>query len=323
MPIQFDSFDQQKIDNLKKLLDSEASKGKAKNYEIHVDGIKVVNKTNDPEEFYKFEDYMTPRTNSIKFILYCSGNSCRNEQYVYAMRASTPHEALEMGLDGFVAKSYSNDDIKDLLSKREKQRANVEEFETLRRIITDRENQLKERDEEIGVLKGIGEKQKSELIELESLKTKVTDQEKQLQYKEDEITTAQKVIEAQNIKIEKREADLAKVFAGGLELFAKSNAGRLAKMTGIEGLSGFFDQDKQQPENTEPQQESTEASFKKKETATNTIQLSEEEKRFLDLFKDLSINFSLSEMDQLIEIIQHLSNDKTQLPPVLQLLQEK
>src|SRR3954466_10428259 len=81
MPIQFDKFDQQKVDNLKTHLDSSAKKGTPKTYEIHVDGVKAVMKTDDPNEFYNYEAYMKEDTNEIKVIIYGSNNSPRNDQY--------------------------------------------------------------------------------------------------------------------------------------------------------------------------------------------------------------------------------------------------
>ena len=69
MPIQFDKFDQQKVDRLKSHLEAQAKRSSAKFYEIYVDGLKAVQKTDDPNDFEGYEDYMTAETKEIKIVL--------------------------------------------------------------------------------------------------------------------------------------------------------------------------------------------------------------------------------------------------------------
>ena len=52
MPITHDNYDQLKIDKLRHYLEDMGSKGHAKPYEIFVDSLKVVPKTEDPERFW-------------------------------------------------------------------------------------------------------------------------------------------------------------------------------------------------------------------------------------------------------------------------------
>jgi len=144
MPIQFDKFDQQKVDNIFNHLEASAKKGTPKPYEVHVDGVKAVMKTEDPSEFYNYEAYMKENTDQVKFIIYGSNNSPRNDQYAFSMKAQTQNEALEFGLDGFATKAYSQNDIKEMVAKRQKQLEEQEELERLRLKVKEQEKQLEE-----------------------------------------------------------------------------------------------------------------------------------------------------------------------------------
>lgn len=144
MPIQFDKFDQQKVDNIFNHLEASAKKGTPKPYEVHVDGVKAVMKTEDPSEFYNYEAFMKENTDQVKFIIYGSNNSPRNDQYAFSMKAQTQNEALEFGLDGFATKAYSQNDIKEMVAKRQKQLEEQEELERLRLKVKEQEKQLEE-----------------------------------------------------------------------------------------------------------------------------------------------------------------------------------
>lgn len=282
MPIQFDSFDQQKVDNIKTLLDSQVGKGKPKSYEIHVDGIKAVSRTEDPNDFYKYEDYMTDRTNSIKFILFGSNNSPRNEQYVYALKAKNPAEALEIGLNGFASKSYSNDEIKEMIAKRQKQSVDAEELELLRTKLTALNTDLEEKQKYIGQLEDGIEKAKANGNKIGGV-------------------------------------HIGEIVSVALEGIVRRNAPLIAKIPGLEGLAGFMEQNNPTPSQQQPD---SEFSFKRKDSPTSSPILTEQEKQFLALFNEIHRHFTEDEMAQIIEILESLAKDKTQIIPVVQLLQE-
>ena len=87
MPIQFDKFEQSKIDRLKNHLSTLADKNKAKFYEIIVDGLKAVPKTDEISDFDAYEDYITKDTEQIKIVIYNTALSPRNDQYVFILQA--------------------------------------------------------------------------------------------------------------------------------------------------------------------------------------------------------------------------------------------
>jgi len=224
MPIQFDKFDQQKVDNIFNHLEASAKKGTPKPYEVHVDGVKAVMKTEDPNEFYRYEDYMKENTDQVKFIIYGSNNSPRNDQYAFSMKAKTQNEALELGLDGFATKAYSQADIKEMVAKRQKQ---LEELE-----------------------------------ELERLRLKVKEQEKQLEENKITLETMQKIIDKAKENGNKingyHMGDLLSVAIEGL---LRRNAKSIADVTGLEGFAQVFSG---REGNAAPQEENEGASFKRK-----------------------------------------------------------
>jgi len=282
MPIQFHKFDQQKIDNHHKHLESLATKGTPKSYEILVDGIKAVPKSDDPADFYKYEDYMTEDTGKIKIIIYGSTKSPRNDQFEYAMKAKNEKEAFEMGLDGFAGKAYSNAQVREMAEKRQQE--------------------------------------KLEMQELESLRIKVVEQQNTIGEQEEEMKLMQKVIdkaEANGNKI--GGLDFGTAISKGFELYVNNNAHKLAKIPGFEGLAGVFATEANGP--SQPQ-ENAEATFRKKET-DNAPEITEREKEFIRLFHELEQVFSHEQMLEIIEILRYLAKDKSQLTPILELLEEK
>src|SRR6478736_2825254 len=100
MPIQFDKFDQNKVDSLKNHLKMMAEKEKAKFYEIYVDNLKAVPKTDEPAEFDSFEDYLTADSEQVKIVIYNTSSSPRNDQYVFLLKARNRDEATTLGLSG-------------------------------------------------------------------------------------------------------------------------------------------------------------------------------------------------------------------------------
>lgn len=86
MPVTNDVYDQLKIDKLKHFLEAQAEKGQAKPFEIFVDNLKVVAKTEDPKEFDSYEFYMNEDTEKIRILIYNSNLSPRNDQYCYTVQ---------------------------------------------------------------------------------------------------------------------------------------------------------------------------------------------------------------------------------------------
>jgi len=281
MPIQFDKFDQSKIDRLKSHLESLAEKGAPKFYEIFVDGLKAVPKTDEPKEFDGYEDYMTPETNQIKVVIYCSGASPRNDQYVFSLKAKSNEEAFNMGLNGFSIGNFTTNELKKLKIQR---------------------------DQKLAVN-----------AEVRELNGEIDELYKELDEKNAYIATLEKAVEeakANGNKIGGFHA--GEIISVALDGLLKKNAHRLAKLPGLDGLAGLLEQDNAS-NSSEQTQPDAEVSIKKK-TQSESAELSEQDKNFLSLFHEIQKHFSQMEMDQVIEIIENLSKDKSKINEVLQVL---
>lgn len=285
MPIQFDKFDQQKVDRLKSHLESMASKGTPKFYEIFVDGLKAVPKTDEPKEFEGYEDYMTPNTNQIKIVVYCSGASPRNDQYVYSMKAKSNEEALDFGLNGIAIKSFTTNELKELRLQRDQKAAYKSEISGLNEEIEDLYKELDEK--------------KAYIEKLES---------------------AVEIAKANGNKI--GGIHLGEVLSVAFDGLLKKNAHKLEKSLGVEGLAGFLNTE-DKPSAEAKTQPDTEVTIKKKTETEIAPELSEQDKGFLALFREIQKHFSQSEFDQVIEVVEKLSKDKSKIKLILDLLSEE
>ena len=94
MPVTNENFDQLRIDKLKYFLENMAAKGQAKPYEIFVDNLKVVPKTEDPKDFESYEYYMNEDTEKIRILIYNSSLSPRNDQYSFLVQKNRQDKNL-------------------------------------------------------------------------------------------------------------------------------------------------------------------------------------------------------------------------------------
>lgn len=94
MPVTNDNYDQLKIDRLRHFLEAQAEKGMPKPFEIFVDNLKVVAKTDDPKEFDSYEYYMNEDTEKVRILIYNSHLSPRNDQYSFLVQKNVGGKAL-------------------------------------------------------------------------------------------------------------------------------------------------------------------------------------------------------------------------------------
>jgi hypothetical protein len=286
MPIQFDNYDQQKIDRLKNHLSLLAEKGKPKYYEIFVDTLKAVPKTDEPKEFDGYEDYLAADTEQIKLVIYDTASSPRNDQYVFVMKARNREEALNLGLGSITNKSYTQSSL----------------------------NTMRE---------GF-EKRESQAMELQALRKENTELKKELEEAEkyaDELAAAVEAAKANGNKI--GGVHWGEVMSVALEGLLKRNTHIIAQIPGVAGLAGIIDKDNSKTPESIPSAPDAEISFKRKSSEQSQPELTDQEKEFLNLLKELQNHFTVDELGQIMEILDVLSRDKTQLTPALELLQGK
>ena len=94
MPVTNDNYDQLKIDKLKHFLEEMASRGHARPFEIFVDNLKVIPKTEDPKEFDNYEYYMSEDTEKVRILIYNSNLSPRNDQYCFYVQTNKGEKTL-------------------------------------------------------------------------------------------------------------------------------------------------------------------------------------------------------------------------------------
>lgn len=284
MPIQFDNFDQNKIDRLKNHLTAMANKGQAKHYEVFVDALKAVPKTDEVSDFESYEDYLNADTEQIKIIIYNSASSPRNDQFVFLMKARNREEATDLGLSGLPIKKFSQSSISEWREEKKHKGEQYYEINRLKSELRDVKDELKEKEDYIDELEDLVEKARKNGNKIGGI-------------------------------------HLGDVLSVAMEGIVRRNTHLISKVPGATGLAGIIEQDNLRLEKGQQTEPESEVSFKKKETAYHP-ELTEQEKAFNQLFKELEKQFSENEMGLIMEVLDAFCKDKTQLQPVLELLQE-
>lgn len=285
MPIYFDSFHQQKVDRLKNHLVLMAEKNKPKFYEIFVDALKAIPKTDEPSEFDGYEDYMSADTEQIKIVIYNGVSSPRNDQYVFLLKAKSREEATDLGLNGTQAQAFSRTSLNDW-----------------------RESQSK---------------RNAEIIELQQLRHRISELEKELEESEqyaDELAAAVEAAKENGNKI--GGMHVGDILSVALEGIVRRNTHIIAQLPAVSGLAGIIEKDNERGTQIAEPQPETEVTFKKKVKQEVVPAPTEQQKEFLLLFEELQKHFEESEIGQVLDILDALSNDKSKLQPTLELLQE-
>jgi hypothetical protein len=151
MPIVEQRYDQSRVDSLRRSLQREADRGRPRDYEILVDGFRVVPRTNDLDEFEEYEQEIRPDTRNVAILLYDGPGTNRNTRYSFSLQQNgqQPNEqAATLGeIDQIVAQKLSERErdfeATRLREKLEETRTQLEEAEeyagTLQQRITELE----------------------------------------------------------------------------------------------------------------------------------------------------------------------------------------
>lgn len=150
-----EKYDQAKIDRLKNFLAKMAEKGQPRFYEIFVDSFKAVPKTDDVAEFDSYEEFQSEDTEKIRILLYNTGNSPRNDQYVFMLKQQQAN-----GLNGV---GDINSIVQEKLDARDKEfemRQLQAEFDRVKGDLEEAEEHIEDLEkkiEELNKQKGIKE----------------------------------------------------------------------------------------------------------------------------------------------------------------------
>jgi dihydroneopterin aldolase len=155
MAITNDQYDQLKIDKLRHYLEDMAAKAQSRSYEIFVDSLKVVPRTEDVKQFDSYEYYMNENTEKIRILIYSSSVSPRNDQYCFYVQQ---HKGGK-GLNGL-------GEIEGMIQEKLEARDREHEMALLR-------TQLAEAKQELEETEDYAEKLQQELDEVKANKFKL------------------------------------------------------------------------------------------------------------------------------------------------------
>jgi hypothetical protein len=281
MPNTTATYDPAKVERLKHFLSSLQEKGKAKLYEIFVDNLKVVEKTDDATEFETYMDYLDNDTQEVKIVIYNSANSPRNDQYTFELKPKEKQKGKEVEKQTLPA-ALSGLDIENRI---------------------DEKLQIERRKWDMELLKK----------ENEELKVKIQDAEEFM----DQLQQAYEEEKAKKQKL--GNVDLGDLASVALEGLIRRNTHFISKIPGGEALAGIIEADnKEKMKAIAAPEEETEASFKKKEERQA---MSQEDEERLQILRMMQQHFNEKQLKDVWGILQKLSVDNSLITPVLDLLE--
>ena len=141
MPLIEERYDQHKIDSLKRYLQREAEKGRARDYEIIIDGFKVVSRTNDVNEFDGYEEEIRDTTRNLSILIYDGDKTPRNTKYSFALNQDSPIPAQPQNGLGSLA------DIDQMIQQKMDDKEKDFQIRTLTEKLEETEGKLQEAEE--------------------------------------------------------------------------------------------------------------------------------------------------------------------------------
>lgn len=164
-------YDPVKVGKIKHLLFNFQQKGSPRSFEVFVDEMKVVDRSDNPEDFDTYLDFMDEDTKYIRFIIYSNPNSPRNEQYYFEMNPSSP-KSFSNELSGFELETKMDEKISVERNKWEteqRQKEQAKEIEELKAKLTDAEQYIETLENSVEDLKTNGTKAKAGWGEIASV----------------------------------------------------------------------------------------------------------------------------------------------------------
>ncbi len=139
MALAKEMYSANRVNLIYQLLKNEADNGTPKEYDVKVDELKVVSRTNDPERFYSYEEFVLPETRNITINIYDS-KSDRCTRYILLLREEEPSKQELSGIERSINTK--------MLQERKKW-----EYDQLKKEYDDLKEQLDESDEYADALK--------------------------------------------------------------------------------------------------------------------------------------------------------------------------
>lgn len=279
-------YDPIRIERIRHFLESSTEKGKPKFYEIFVDNLKAVDKTDDTGCFDEYKMYMDENTQMIKVLIYTSTENCpRNDKFIFSVR-NPQEEKRQEQLNGI---DFQNKI--DLAIQQERDRTQLLQ---LQKELTITKSQLKEAEEYADTLQDKLEKTQSEFK----------------QFKEKRISLS--------------EMNTGRLVGFMTNYFIKTYPSLAQKVPVLSTLSGYLTDDEESSDqlgdilNTSP--EGSVSFSKKNEENANASENDNEDRYKLAFFKEMEDAFSIEQLKQVCEIIKGLQTQPDQINTVHSLI---
>lgn len=150
-----EKYSEKKFNDLKRYLEREKSKGRAKHFEVHIDGLKFVSRTSDLSELEGIEEQITDETHNLTITVYDGPSTPRNTKHSFDMNYEEFPATPVNGLG-------SLGEVEHMVQKLLKERETEREIEDLRAEVEELEDQVDERQKVIDKL----EKELDQLTEM-------------------------------------------------------------------------------------------------------------------------------------------------------------
>lgn len=284
---QTNPYNDVKLSQFKMWLHDMATKGEEKHFEVYVNDVKVVPRTNKIEQIDDHKAYLEDTTETVKVFVYNTENSNRYIQFIFFIEKKKSIEHVEtihapqqpQGLSGIELENRINERLTAALAQERERWQNdlmKREFETCKKDLADAE----------------------EYIE---------DLEKQLSHYKSK-------------KLHWGDVNLGDVASVIVEGMVKRNPHWVAKLPGGDALAGLIATEAT-TENGTAEVVENEVVFKKKTPAEDG--LSEEVKAQLGFLKQLETHFNQEQLDKIMLILQSFVETPKNIETVFELLEIK
>lgn len=274
-----------KLAQFKMWLHDMADKNEGKYFEVYVDDVKIVPRTNRVDAIDDHKVYLDDSTETVKVFTYNTENSNRYQQFTFFLEKKKPMEQMihntvpvSQGLSGIELENKINERLnQSLMQERERWQTDLlkRDYETCKKQLNEAEEYIDELEDQLNKLKG-----------------------KKLHWGDVNL------------------GDVASVIVEGM---VKRNPHWVAKLPGGDALAGLIAKESNGiTEATEPE---TEMVIRKKSASES--ELSEEMKAQLGFLKQLETHFSQGQLDKIMQILQAFAEEPKQIETVYELLEIK
>lgn len=142
-------YEQKKVDRLLNHLKVYSEKGHPIDFEIFVDGFKVVRRTSDVEMFSMYEEFVDGDTKTVEFIFY-TGSSNNNHKHIFFF-GEAPREFQREDLGGLDVNDRIQDGIQNALKEKKYETIELENKQ-LRDEVRDLEKEVETLEKEKSLL---------------------------------------------------------------------------------------------------------------------------------------------------------------------------